>query len=196
MSTLVEPQGRKLVNLIRLWWWLCWDFWPFLNQGYHFYVNNFYKSVPLFKDLFAQGVLATGTILETRRGFPAAFKKSKEWAKGEKGGHALGKDPPLLVLQWVDNEVISMLSTIDKVNYHGLLNRKRKVDGVWDTREISQPKVVANFNKFMNGVDRSDQILTTNSVPRKSTKWWETLFYHLIDMAVVNSFILFKEHRA
>ena len=108
----------------------------------------------------------------------------------------MGKDPPLLVLQWVDNEVISMLSTIDKVSYHGLLNRKRKVDGVWDTREISQPKVVANFNKFMNGVDRSDQILTTNSVPRKSTKWWETLFYHLIDMAVVNSFILFKEHRA
>ena len=152
--------------------------------------------MPLFKDLFAQGVLATGTILETRRGFPAAFKKSKEWAKGEKGGHALGKDPPLLVLQWVDNEVISMLSTIDEVNYHSLLNRKRKVDGVWDTREISQPKVVANFNKFMNGVDRSDQILTTNSVPRKSTKWWETLFYHLIDMAVVNSFILFKEHRA
>ena len=128
--------------------------------------------------------------------FQLRSKRVRNGPRGKKGWHALGKDPPLLVLQWVDNKVISMFSTIDKVNYHGLLNRKRKVDGVRDTREISQPKVVANCNKFMNGVDRSDQILTTNSVPCKSTKWWETLFYHLIDMAVVNSFILFKEHRA
>ena len=128
--------------------------------------------------------------------FQLRSKRVRNGLRGKKGWHALGEDPPLLILQWVDNKVISMLSTIDKVNYHSLLNRKRKVDGVWDTREISQPKVVANCNKFMNGVDRSDQILTTNSVPRKSTNWWETLFYHLIDMAVVNSFILFKEHRA
>ena len=48
----------------------------------------------------------------------------------------------------------------------------------------------------MNGVDRSDQILTTNSVLRKSMKWWKTMVYHLINMAVVNGFILFKEHQA
>ena len=48
----------------------------------------------------------------------------------------------------------------------------------------------------MNGVDRSDQILTTNVVLRKSMKWWKTLFYHLTDMAEVNGIILFKEHQA
>ena len=48
----------------------------------------------------------------------------------------------------------------------------------------------------MNGVDRLDQILTTNSVLRKSMKWWKTMVYHLINMAVVNGFILFKEHQA
>ena len=42
----------------------------------------------------------------------------------------------------------------------------------------------------MNAVDRSDQIIGTCF--EKCVKWWKTLFFHLIDMAVVNSFILFK----
>ena len=47
----------------------------------------------------------------------------------------------------------------------------------------------------MNAVDRSDQILGTNNVHRKCVRGWKTLFFHLIDIAVVNSYILFQEHR-
>ena len=39
---------------------------PFLNQGYHVFVVNFYISVTLFKALYNQGVFATSTIMETR----------------------------------------------------------------------------------------------------------------------------------
>ena len=67
---------------------------------------------------------------------------------------------------------------------------------MWNIGEVPRPKVIANYNKFMNGVDRSDQILTTNSVLRKSMKWWKTSFYHLTDMAEVNGIILFKERQA
>ena len=48
----------------------------------------------------------------------------------------------------------------------------------------------------MNAVDRSDQILGSQNVLRRCVRWWKTLFFHLIDMAVVNSFTLFKEHQA
>ena len=54
---------------------------PYLNQGYHLFVDNFYTSVTHFKALFTQGVPATGTIMETRRNFPAVLKNGKEWAK-------------------------------------------------------------------------------------------------------------------
>ena len=47
----------------------------------------------------------------------------------------------------------------------------------------------------MNAVDRSDQVLNINSVSRECYRWRKTLFFHLIDMAIVNGFILFREYR-
>jgi hypothetical protein len=48
----------------------------------------------------------------------------------------------------------------------------------------------------MNAVDRSDQMLACRNVSRKCYRWWKTLFYHLVDMAVVNGFLLFQQHCA
>ena len=170
---------------------------PFVKQGYHLFVDNFYTSVTLFKDLYNQGVLATGTTMETRRDFPASLKNSKEWAKGrERGSMRWERVSPCLALQWIDNKVVSVLTTIDNANDHGQVSRKCKTAGEWSSKVVSQPKAIANYNKYINAVDRSDQILATNNVNRKCMRWWKTLFFHLIDIAVVNSFLLFKEHQA
>ena len=108
------------------------------------------------------------------------------------------RDSPCLALQWVDNKVVSVLTTIDNANDYAQINRKCKTGGVWSSKVVSQPKAISrNYNKYMNAVDRSDQILATNNyVNHKSMRWWETLFFHLIDMAVVNTFILIKEYQA
>ena len=42
--------------------------------GHHVYVDNFYTSPQLFKDLLEAGTLACGTIRSNRKGFPAAVK--------------------------------------------------------------------------------------------------------------------------
>ena len=51
------------------------------------------------------------------------------------------------------------------------------------------------YTTYINAVDRSDQVLNVNSVARKCYRWWKTLFFHLIDMAIANGFILFREYR-
>ena len=170
---------------------------PYFDQGYHLYVDNFYTSPTLFKDLFARGVGATGTVRETRRDFPEALRNSKQWAKGkERGSVRWGRDPPCLALQWLDSKVVSMLTTIDNANVKKQATRTAKTaTGGWTIMDIPQPGVIANYNKYMNAVDRSDQILGTNNVLRKCVRWWKTLFFHLIDTAIVNSYILFQEHR-
>jgi len=172
---------------------------PFLNQGYHLYIDNFYTSSVLLKYLFDQGVPCTGTIRENSRGFPANMKNGKQWSKAsnvERGSMRWERDPPVLALQWLDNKVVSMLTTIENANDSLQVRRKTRTAGVWRTRFIQQPQAIATYNQYMNAVDRSDQMLATNNVLRKCMQWWKTLFFHLIDIAVVNSFILFKEHQA
>jgi len=169
----------------------------YFHQGYHLYVDNFYTSVTLFKDVFARGVRATGTIRDTRRDFPENLKNSKQWAKGkDRGSVRWGRDGPCLAIQWLDNKVVSVLTTIDNANVRTQATRKcRNAQGRWGTKEVPQPGVIANYNKYMNAKDRSDQILATHNILRKCVRWWKTLFFHLIDMTIVNSYILFQEHR-
>lgn len=45
----------------------------------------------------------------------------------------------------------------------------------------------------MGGVDKSDQLIHYYQVLRISKKYWKTLFFHFIDIAIVNSYIIHAE---
>ena len=170
---------------------------PYYNQGYHLFVDNFYSSVNLMKHLFQNGVIATGTILQKRKDMLEDFKKGTEWGKNKaRGTMRWQRDPPCLILQWVDSKVVTAITTTGNANDSVQVKRREKnKNGVWNTVDVRQPQVFAMYNQYMNAVDRSDQILATHNVQRKCSRWWKTLFYHLTDIAVVNSFILFREHQ-
>jgi len=57
-----------------------------------------------------------------------------------------------------------------------------------------KPIEIAKYNEFMSGVDRADQMISYYSCPRKSTKWYKKVIFHLLDIAVWNSFFLYKQH--
>ena len=169
---------------------------PYFGKGYQFLVDNFYSTLTLFKHLYDQGV-AMGTILDSRCSFPRALKKRIEWAKGqERESMRWVRDSPCLVLQWVENKVVSIITTVGNADEQGQVTRRVRTDGEWRERLVKQPKIFQTYNMKMNAVDRSDQILSAFSTPWKCVRWWKTLFFCLIDIAVVNSFILFQAHRA
>ena len=45
----------------------------------------------------------------------------------------------------------------------------------------------------MKGVDKSNQLISYYEINRKTYKWWKRIFYHLIDVTIVNSFIIYKK---
>ncbi|XP_048575717.1 piggyBac transposable element-derived protein 4-like [Nematostella vectensis] len=170
---------------------------PLLNQGYHLYCDNFYTSVTLIKDLFLVKTPATGTAAENRRGFPEEMKNGRKWAgKKERGSMRWHRDGVCLAQQWKDNRPVTILSSIECANDYVIVSRKVKSREQWTNIEVRQPMAINNYNSYMNGVDRSDQLMTKNNALSKCRRWWKVLFFHMIDIAVVNSYILFQLHRA
>jgi hypothetical protein len=45
----------------------------------------------------------------------------------------------------------------------------------------------------MAGVDLSDQFNSYNSGLRKTTKWYKKLFFHLLNVCLINAYLLHKK---
>ena len=125
------------------------------------------------------------------------MKGAKAWARRqERGDVRWERNGPCLSLQWKDNRPVTILSSLDNANDFVTVSRKVKVGPTWRSIFVKQPKAIEQYNKYMNGVDLSDQLLSKHNVLRKCVRWWKTLFFHMIDIAAVNSYILFQLHKA
>ena len=62
------------------------------------------------------------------------------------------------------------------------------------TKQLKEkPTVVADYNQYMLGVDKMDQLISYYSFLHKSIKWWRKVFFWILEVAAVNSYILYKE---
>ncbi|KAG5899689.1 hypothetical protein JTB14_015179 [Gonioctena quinquepunctata] len=55
------------------------------------------------------------------------------------------------------------------------------------------PRIVDDYNKHMGDVDQADRLLRTYCINRRSKKWWHCPFFAIVDIAFVNSYILYKK---
>ena len=54
-----------------------------------------------------------------------------------------------------------------------------------------KPFVVDHYNHSMNGVDCADQYTVYYFFIQRDRKWWRKLFFWLMEVAMVNSYILY-----
>ena len=87
---------------------------------------------------------------------------------------------------WNDNSVVSPLSTC--FPKHSIKRKgKNPSTGRNEELDVPVPIIIENYNKFMGGVDKSDQY---HSSLQHTTRYWKTIFYHMVDVAVVNAMVL------
>jgi hypothetical protein len=59
--------------------------------------------------------------------------------------------------------------------------------------DVFCPQIINQYNKHMGGVDLMDSHIGRHRIKMKSRKWYFRLFYHMLDLTVINSWILFKK---
>lgn len=61
-----------------------------------------------------------------------------------------------------------------------------------DKRPTPCPTAIADYNIYMGGVDLSDQLLSYYSMTaRRTLKWWKKVLWRLVDISIVNAWIIF-----
>ncbi|XP_069832245.1 piggyBac transposable element-derived protein 4-like [Dendropsophus ebraccatus] len=142
---------------------------PFLDKGYHLYLDNFYTSVALFNCLLSRGTVACGTIRRNQKQLPKTFVEHPV-RKGESRAVCSNN---LLLIKYKDKRDVFVLSSIHP-------DRSSPVAVRGSTVPAIKPVAIQDYNKFMGGVDLSDQVLQPYNALRKSRAWYKKIVLHLI----------------
>ncbi|GFN78542.1 PiggyBac transposable element-derived protein 4 [Plakobranchus ocellatus] len=77
-----------------------------------------------------------------------------------------------------------------------MLTASHSAETVSKTRHDQQrtlPKCIDTYNKNMGGVDQIDQMLEPYDATRKTVHWYVKLAIHLIQIAVLNGWTLYRK---
>lgn len=179
---------------------------PIYDRNHIIFVDKFYTSVSLALSLYKRETYICGSFNTGRHHWPADLKESKTKKKKEDKVRSLNrgeyltrqtKDGKMVATVWRDKKHVYNLNTYydpftnqreDKVK-----RRQRDEEGKWRNMELACPKAIVEFNKYMGGVDRHDHLRSSYSLQRTSTRWWTYFCWFAIDMAIINSYLLYKE---
>ena len=175
-----DPQYASLPQPARIVLTLCNDY---LEQGRTVYTDRYYTMA---QTLESHKTAFTGTCMKNRQQIPQAFRqKTFRLSDDEVQAYRSGK---LLSLAWrapAKKKEIIMISTKDNASITSVTSRATG-------KTANKPVVIDHYNQSMNGVDLADQYTTYYSFVRKSRKWWKKVCFWLLEVATVNSYILYK----
>ena len=96
-----------------------------------------------------------------------------------------------ILAKYMDSKLLFLISNF--IDTNRLCTKKRWSKKLQQYIDISFPEIVKIYQILMKGVDISNQLISYYEIDVRMKKWWKRLFNHLIDIAVVNSFILYNK---
>jgi hypothetical protein len=118
---------------------------PYLGLGYSVYMDNYYNSVQLTRNLYELNTTVCGTIRQNR-GLPKDFTNQRKGLK--RGEMTFRCEGELLLVSWMDKKLINMISTIHSAEMVKISSKFG--------RNKMKPECIADYNQCMHGVDTTD----------------------------------------
>ena len=160
-------------------------------QGHTVYFDNYFTSRDLLLHLRSIGYRATGTVRENRTD-KCPLQTTKELEKMPRGSYdyAFDTSGEILFVKWNDNKCVSIGTNFDTVEPLALASRWNRT--IRQKNNIQQPQVIKNYNAHMGGVDHHDWLVGKYASSIRGKKWYWALFTRMVDMAVVNGWIIYR----
>ena len=152
-----------------------------LDRGHTLYLDDCYSSPELFTTLLDSKTNAVGKVRPDRKNMPRDFVTSKL----KKGECRLKSCNGILALKWKNNRDVHIIST-----------KHETAERTEQGNLTSKPKCVIDYNKGMVGINRQARMLACFPAMRKHTKGHRKVFFYVLDMALFNSYILFRKINA
>ncbi len=130
----------------------------FLGSGYHIYCDNFYTSPVLFQHLYNLGFGTCGTIRDTRICVPKT-KVNALTRKSPRGSIRWIRQGSLLFTKWMDTREVSVYTTLHTAYLGDTVKRVCKSSSGYKNVDVPVPTAVKDYNRFLGGVDLSDQFI-------------------------------------
>lgn len=154
-----------------------------IQPGSQLYFDNYFTSTRLMEGLARKSILAVGTVRVNRKDLPEEIKKDNKLKKGDYIWRSKG---PVTAYQWRDTKNVHVLSNFHYPEDTEVVSRKLSNGS---SIGVTCPKAIADYNCWMNAVDKFDQKRNSYRTDRRSKKSWYRIFYFLFDAAVVNASI-------
>ncbi|PSN46446.1 PiggyBac transposable element-derived protein 4 [Blattella germanica] len=104
-----------------------------------------------------------------------------------KGETAFARKGQVLTQVWKGKRDVELISTIHMAQVVESEKTNR------NSEKISRTEIIEDYNVYMKGVDRANQMLHYYPCSRKTVKWTKKLVFFLLQMAMLNGFVLFKK---
>ncbi|CAF1549098.1 unnamed protein product [Didymodactylos carnosus] len=155
---------------------------PYFDLWHHLYMDNYYNSVENSQILLKHKIRICGAI-RINRGVPVCLKT----VQLKKGETVYRRKKDVLVQIWRSKNDVRIISTIHSTE----MKESRNIDRA--TKEkIIKPVGVIDYNKYMKGVDQTDQYISYFRIARKTKKWTNRVFFYLLNCALFNGYRVYN----
>ena len=141
------------------------------------------------KYLGSLNIKATGTIRQNRT-LKCPFTEDYLFKKKQRGYYESYSSNHVMILKWNDTKPVIIVTKLDKIE--PITNARRYSKGLRKNVYVTMPNVVKNYNRYMGGVDQLDSAVAAYRISIGGKKWYWSIFLNYIDMAVSNSYKIFK----
>ena len=164
---------------------------PLVGKNHHVFVNNIFNSLALTEDLLRDWIYICETIRGNRQGIPRQIAPSTQRVKRLRQGESLFLHKRnIVVTVWKDKKPVYFLSSQSEPVGNDTVGRRQRNGTV--VIQVPRAPVVKTYNNNMGGVDLINQMRGYYMAGRKSKKWWCCLMWFLVDVTIVNAYILEK----